>query len=170
MDTQPQPAQPHLEHGTPGTTLLTRVEAAAELLESIMADRDILRELPAETRERLMRAVGEVHCPDLKARKGIFKARQREHKARKLQGDDLVLNQTGIRALRSKPVFVTPNLIAPGEDFAQREIEGEPDFREVLEPQNCYICKRDYSRIHHFYDQLCLARAEFKSPQALRIG
>jgi NAD(P)-dependent dehydrogenase (short-subunit alcohol dehydrogenase family) len=30
----------------------------------------------------------------------------------------------------------------------------------VLEPQNCYICKRDYSLIHHFYDQLCPACAE----------
>jgi NAD(P)-dependent dehydrogenase (short-subunit alcohol dehydrogenase family) len=29
-----------------------------------------------------------------------------------------------------------------------------------VEPQNCYVCKRDYSQIHHFYDQLCPACAE----------
>ena len=39
-------------------------------------------------------------------------------------------------------------------------MEDDPEFREVLEPQNCYICKRDYSTIHHFYDQLCPACAE----------
>ena len=31
---------------------------------------------------------------------------------------------------------------------------------QVVEPQNCYICKQDYSSIHHFYDQLCPACAE----------
>ena len=29
-----------------------------------------------------------------------------------------------------------------------------------MEPQNCYICKQDYSTIHHFYDQLCPKCAE----------
>ena len=99
--------------------------------------------------------------PRREGAEGTLKARQREHKARKLQRDDDVLSQTGIRALRSKPVFVTPNLTPPAVDFEQQEIEGDPDFREVLEPQNCYICKRDYSRIHHFYDQLCPPCAEF---------
>ena len=160
METHPPPTQPILDPGAQETALLPRIEAASELLESIIADRDLLRDLPAETRERLMRAVGEVHCPDPNARKGRFKARHRERKSRQLQQDDVVLNQTGIRALRSKPVFVTPNLIAPAADFEQREIEGDPDFRDVLEPQNCYICKRDYSRIHHFYDQLCPPCAE----------
>ena len=45
-------------------------------------------------------------------------------------------------------------------DFAQHEVKDNPDFREVIEPQNCYICKQDYSIIHHFYDQLCPACAE----------
>ena len=29
-----------------------------------------------------------------------------------------------------------------------------------MEAQNCYICKQDYSTIHHFYDQLCPPCAE----------
>ena len=33
----------------------------------------------------------------------------------------------------------------PPAGFEQREVEDEPEFREVVEPQNCYICKRDYS-------------------------
>jgi len=159
MGTHTPSTQP-LEHGTQEATLLARVEAAAEVLESIIADREVLDGLPAEIRERLMRAVGEVLCPDMKARKALIKIRQREHKARKLQRDDVILNQTGIRTLRSKPVFATPNLTAPADDFEQHEIGSDPDFREVLEPQNCYICKRDYSRIHHFYDQLCPPCAE----------
>jgi NAD(P)-dependent dehydrogenase (short-subunit alcohol dehydrogenase family) len=37
----------------------------------------------------------------------------------------------------------------------------EPDFREVVEPQHCYVCKELYSGIHPFYDQLCPACADF---------
>jgi NAD(P)-dependent dehydrogenase (short-subunit alcohol dehydrogenase family) len=33
--------------------------------------------------------------------------------------------------------------------------------RESVEPQHCYVCKQKYSRIHHFYDQLCPECAEF---------
>jgi NAD(P)-dependent dehydrogenase (short-subunit alcohol dehydrogenase family) len=50
--------------------------------------------------------------------------------------------------------------VFPPADFEQQEVNEDPEFREVVEPQNCYICKQDYSTIHHFYDQLCPACAE----------
>ncbi|MGV3531396.1 MAG: SDR family NAD(P)-dependent oxidoreductase, partial [Chthoniobacteraceae bacterium] len=153
-DSSPAPA-------VPDPLLIARAEAASEVLESFVTDRESLLSLPAEVRGRLLKAVGEVFCPDVASRKNLVKARNREHKQHKVQRDDAVLNQTGIRTLRSKPVFLTPNLLPPPEDFEQRDIDGDPDFREVVEPQNCYICKRDYSRIHHFYDQLCPPCAEF---------
>ena len=30
-----------------------------------------------------------------------------------------------------------------------------PRFRELIEPQHCYVCKQRYRAIHPFYDQLC---------------
>ena len=63
-----------------------------------------------------------------------------------------MLHKTGIRQLRRKPVFTTPNVFPP------KEIEEA--HRESLEPQHCYVCKQKYSVIHHFYDQLCPACAE----------
>ncbi len=144
-------------HETKVPGLAARVEAAAEVLETIIADRKLLLDLPVEVRGRFLKAAGEVYCPEVSARKGLVKARNREHKAKKLTRDDAVLNETGIRALRSKPVFITPNALPP-PDFEQQEMED--GFREVLEPQNCYICKKDYSRIHPFYDQLCPPCAE----------
>jgi NAD(P)-dependent dehydrogenase (short-subunit alcohol dehydrogenase family) len=145
--------------GTTAPELTTRAEEAAKLLETIIADRKLLLDLPIEVRGRLMKAAGEVYCPEVSARKGLIKARNNEHRAKKKKRDDTVLNQTGIRTLRSKPVFVTPNALAPAE-FEQQEVAGDGDFREVLEPQNCYICKQDYAVIHPFYDQLCPACAE----------
>ena len=92
-------------------------------------------------------------------RRRLVKAKVRQRKAEKLQRDQSKLNETGIRKLRREKVFTTPNVFPP-ENFEQQEVKGDPDFREVVEPQNCYICKQDYSTIHHFYDQLCPACAE----------
>lgn len=155
MSEQPQKSEPI--HDDQIAAFTARVQSAAELLEAIIADRKLLLDLPVEVRGRLLKAAGEVYCPDVSERKGLVKARNREFKARKLKRDDSVLNETGIRTLRSKPVFITPNALPPADDSQQEMKEG---FREVLEPQNCYICKKDYSRIHPFYDQLCPSCAE----------
>jgi NAD(P)-dependent dehydrogenase (short-subunit alcohol dehydrogenase family) len=56
-------------------------------------------------------------------------------------------------------VFTTPNYLLPGSD-AQETVE-EPEFREALEAQHCYVCKQPFTVIHHFYDQLCPTCAEF---------
>ena len=34
-------------------------------------------------------------------------------------------------------------------------MESDPEFRETLNPQHCYICKQSYTTVHAFYDQLC---------------
>jgi len=87
------------------------------------------------------------------------KAKVEQRKAEKLHRDQSKLHQTGIRKLRRKKVFTTPNVFPP-DNFQQHEVTGDAEFREVVEPQNCYICKQDYSTIHHFYDQLCPTCAE----------
>ena len=141
------------------TALAERLKAAIELIEKVAENRALLAELPAEERTRLLQAAGKIHTPDLEARRRLVKAVARQRKTEKVQRDEARLNETGIRKLRQRPVFTTPNVLPPA-GFEQQEVAGDPDFREVLEPQNCYICKRDYSTIHHFYDQLCPACAE----------
>ena len=133
--------------------------AAAELLEQVAGNRALLAAMSVEDRTRLLKAAGDIYCPDVSQRRRLVKASVRERKAAKLNRDQSVLSETGIRALRRKPVFTTPNLPPPPE-IEPQEITDDPDFREVVEPQNCYICKKDYSTIHHFYDQLCPPCAE----------
>ena len=134
--------------------LVGRLKAAAELLEQVASNRALLAGLSVEERTRLLKAAGDIYSPDVSERRRLVKAKVRQRKADKLQRDQTKLNETGIRKLRQKPVFTTPNVIPP-IGFEQQEVNGDPDFREVVEPQNCYICKQDYSTIHHFYDQLC---------------
>ena len=141
---QPTPAQLH---------------AAIELLEKAVSNRALLASLSDVDHTRLMKAAGDLYCPDVDQRRRLVKAKVKQRKAAKKTKDDAKLHETGIRKLRREKVFTTPNYFPP-LDFKQEEVKDNPDFHEAVEPQNCYVCKQDYSQIHHFYDQLCPKCAE----------
>ncbi len=150
-------AQPHNDHVSAAKkteVLAAQLKAAAGILEQAAANRALLAGLSVEDRTRLLKAAGDIYCPDVAQRRRLVKASVKQRKAEKTRRDQSKLHETGIRKLRREKVFTTPNVFPPKE-FAQQEVAGNPDFREVVEPQNCYICKQDYSQIHHFYDQLC---------------
>ncbi|HTA95386.1 MAG TPA: SDR family NAD(P)-dependent oxidoreductase, partial [Verrucomicrobiae bacterium] len=136
-----------------------QLKAAAEILEKVVGNRALLAELSEAERTRLLTAAGAIYCPDVNERRRLVKAKVRRRKAEKIRRDESKLNETGIRKLRREKVFTTPNVLLP-KDFQQHEVTGDPDFREVVEPQNCYVCKQNYLKIHHFYDQLCPKCAE----------
>ena len=137
-------------------TFLEDLRSATELLEAIAANRELLRDVPADQRERLHRAIAEAYLPDPKARRLRVQAAARERVAARAERAEAVLGETGIRTLRRKIEFTTPNVFAP-ENF-------EPDDREApaeVDPQHCYVCKQKSTTLHHFYDQMCPACAEF---------
>jgi NAD(P)-dependent dehydrogenase (short-subunit alcohol dehydrogenase family) len=165
--------------------LLARLHETIELLESIAADHTILAGVRDEDRKRLLQAVANVYSPDRVERRRMSKVVARERKAARVRSDQGVLQETGIRTLRRKPVFHTPNVfpalsVADGFDprdvhedsgfgirdsgsgirdsgFETRGSEGESREPRVQsrELQHCYVCKQKYSTIHDFYDQLC---------------
>ncbi|HET7232183.1 MAG TPA: SDR family oxidoreductase [Longimicrobium sp.] len=156
--------QSHLVNGPSSpenedAALVERARAAAELLEQIADDRALLGRLDAGERLRLLQAAGRVSRPDSLARRRLLKETKRERKAARAQRGDRVLAATGIRKLREEPVFTTPHLFAP-VDFEPQDVVGDEEAGEALEPRNCYVCKRDFSTLHHFYDQLCPECAE----------
>jgi NAD(P)-dependent dehydrogenase (short-subunit alcohol dehydrogenase family) len=152
-------ANARMKSKSPELTLSERMQAAAELLESIASNRELLAGVSEAERMRLLSAAGQISRPDAVARRQLVKATKRQRKASKSLRAENALNQTGIRKLRRLTVFTTPNVFPP-TDFKQIEIENDPDFHEAVEEQNCYICKQDYTAIHHFYDQLCPKCAE----------
>jgi NAD(P)-dependent dehydrogenase (short-subunit alcohol dehydrogenase family) len=142
------------------TAFLECLRTATELLESIVADRGLLAQVPSDDRQRLLQAAGQVYAPDAIARRQLVRASTRRRKAEKTERVDRVLEGTGIRALRRQTVFTSPNVFPP-DGFEQREVDGDPDFREAVEPQHCYVCKEKYRAVHYFYDQLCPSCAAF---------
>ena len=146
--------------------LLEDLRATTELLERIAADWGLLDRLPADARRQFHRAVALMANPVPKARRKKAKALKRTRKAAAAKRDETMLGETGIRALRRRPVITTPNVFPP-KGFEPRDLPPSTDARRAearrerqLDPQRCYVCKQDYSVIHHFYDQLCPPCAE----------
>ncbi|MEA2465764.1 MAG: hypothetical protein QOJ98_3511 [Acidobacteriota bacterium] len=141
---------------TDDAPLLERIRAAARLLEAIDQNRGLLAQLPAEDRQRFLHATRQVSDPDPRARRRLVKASKRLRKAELTQKAEHVFSSTGIRELRSKPVFTTPNY------YRTEQIpDALPAEAGVLpESRHCYVCKQHYHAVHHFYDQLCPSCAE----------
>ncbi|HJR15740.1 MAG TPA: SDR family oxidoreductase [Gemmatimonadales bacterium] len=139
---------------------LERLHAATALLEAIVIDRGLLAQVPPEDQRRLLQAAGHVYAPDSASRRQLVRASTRRRKAEKVRQEERALDQTGIRVLRRQKVFTSPNVFPP-PGFEQREVAGDPDFREAVEPQHCYVCKEKYTDLHHFYDQMCPPCAVF---------
>lgn len=141
--------------------LLETMITATSFLEAVAADWSLLEKLPEAERKRLHQAVAQVYHPDPVLRRQRLKAAERERNAAQIRHDDEILNETGIRKLRRQPVFTTPNYFPP-KNFVAEDIHGEESaLGETLEKQHCYICKQKYTRVHHFYDQLCPECADF---------
>ena len=152
--------------------LLERLRETIELLESIVGDRSQLDELPVGAVKRLLQAVTRIYAPDRLGRR-LADARRRDKRAATVKRDLETRAETGIQTLRRKPVFHTPNVFPPvgptevGPHDRRDDEEREPhdrrddEERETHESQHCYVCKQHYTLMHHFYDQLCPACAEF---------
>jgi NAD(P)-dependent dehydrogenase (short-subunit alcohol dehydrogenase family) len=145
--------------------LLECLRAATQVLEQVAEDHSLLAQLPKDERDRLQRAIAGVYHPDPIARRQRMKAAERARNEEAIRKDDALLDDTGIRALRRKPVFTTTNYFPP-TGFEANDItpagEGSQDTaRESVQLQHCYVCKQKYTQIHHFYDQMCPTCAAF---------
>ena len=139
--------------------LIERLREATELLESIAADRTVLAGVPDEDRARLLQAVALVYHPDRVERRRMAKVTARQRKAARVKETEQARLETGIRELRRKPVFHTPNVFPP-ESFEPQDVHNPNDSNDSND-LHCYVCKQHFSVIHHFYDQLCPDCAAF---------
>lgn len=150
---------PPLEPSTTTASLTERARAAAELLESIAENRAVIADLSGEDKTRLLHAAGQVSRPDAIDRRRLLKVTKRQRKAERVERAESVLSATGIRKLRRETVFTTPNVFPP-RDFEPNDVDKDISIQHAHETLNCYICKKDFTQLHHFYDQLCPACAD----------
>ena len=160
-------------------TLIERLRDATDLLESIAADRTVLAGVADDERARLLQAVALVYHPDRSERRRMAKVTAKQRKAARVRETEQARLETGIRELRRKPVFHSPNVFPPANVTPRSVHDPVQDLRlehpqspipdpesPIPDPQSpipvhCYVCKQHYSVIHHFYDQLCPECAAF---------
>ncbi|MEJ6721628.1 MAG: SDR family oxidoreductase [Ilumatobacter sp.] len=150
-----------MDQAQPDESMREQLLEAMDVLRSVIAAPELLEHLDAKEKADFFNAAGDVFYPDPEIRRRRTKLLQQQRRQGRVRADEQTLDETGIRTLRSRPVFTTPDAFPPN-DFEQRDVEDRPDgapFRETLEPQHCYICKVRYREIHNFYDQLCPACA-----------
>ncbi len=130
---------------------LDAVRRCTELLQRIVADRGVLADVPLEMRQALLIAAGQVSRPQSFQEKRFLKTLRRARRERDETDDRRTRASTGIRVTREASVFVAPSPALRGE-----EPEGPvTPPRELKKPRCCYVCKAEFTRLHHFYDALC---------------
>ena len=139
-------------HDSDPKSLVERLRVAAELLEEIGADRSLIADVPEEDRNRFLNAAGVVSRPDAISRRQLLKVVKRQLRAKRVLREETLLAATGIRTLRRQPVFITsPNIFAPKADAL---LGNAPHMGETEDLRVCYVCKVEFSAVHHFYDRM----------------
>lgn len=148
--------------------LRRRMIEAVELLEALAGDRRLLADVERELRERLLIAAGQVSRPEKAARKALSRARRRGDRDERRDGEQVLLNRTGIRRLREAPIFLTPRRLSSGDsaDAPPRSAA----LGTTADARICYICRAHYREVHHFYDQLCMPCGDFNFAKRTQVG
>jgi NAD(P)-dependent dehydrogenase (short-subunit alcohol dehydrogenase family) len=131
-----------------------RINLCVELLERFSEDPEAFAALPEESRHALLRAAGRFSRPDREQQTLRAKAIRKENRRQVVEKEQAARAATGIRSARQTEVFTAPKQLAAPDPSPGNE-------RLLQSPRNCYICKDEFTRLHHFYDQLCPRCAEF---------
>ncbi len=145
-----------------------QIRAALELLEKISEDRSVLAHVDKDDQRRLIHAAGRVWNPDETRRRQLTRALAKKRKAEATQKAENLLNDTGIRTLRRKSTFTTPNIfpptlpgdVEPASHTGPVEVAESSGGSDTPGRQHCYVCKEHFTELHHFYDQMCPICAE----------
>jgi len=124
------------------------IEKSIELLKQLSENGYLLDSLPEETRISLMKAAGKLSRPDRNEYRLRKKQVKKEKKKQIVTNDRKARAKTGIRSARLTPVFEAPKQLLLEQANVK---EGE----KMSSSRNCYICKKEYDTLHHFYDAMC---------------
>lgn len=132
--------------------LLTKegVDQCIQLLQYLCEHGDQLANLSEEQLKELKKATGMFSRPDRHERKKRLKG-LKKHINQKIQEHNKETRATtGIRKVRTESIFIAPQQLEADHLHQNRE------KRYLINPKNCYICKAEYTEIHHFYDTMCI--------------
>lgn len=137
-------------HQTTEHNTLTKEDIAKciSVLEQLVSETNHIFDIDKEQRIALIKAAGQFSRPN----RDEFSRRKKDGKKaakRKLEArDKKARKETGIRHAREAAVFVAPKLLPMGHISKKESLE-------LQTPRNCYVCKTEFTKLHHFYDTMC---------------
>lgn len=118
------------------------------ILEQLNADTNQIFDIPKEKRTALIKASGMLSRPSREEFDRRKKDGKKAAKRKKAAKDRVARKETGIRSAREADVFVAPKLLLASTLASKEQLE-------LQSPRNCYVCKTEFTKLHHFYDTMC---------------
>lgn len=132
----------------------TEIEKSIAILEKLADDQFLIGELSEEKRVALFRAAGRLSRPNKDEIRARNKTIKRVRRTKSVADDRKARAQTGIREARLNPIFVAPMQVTGQTESPQPE-------QTLKSARNCYVCKAEFTKLHHFYDSMCPSCADF---------
>ncbi|WP_287564411.1 SDR family oxidoreductase, partial [Desulfobacter sp.] len=129
--------------------ILEDIDRCIRVLETLADRSELLAKICEADRIALIKAAGKISRPDKAEIKKRNKDKKRQIRLAVVTKERQMRAQTGIRKAREASVFsAPPRLEGPAVE--------SPKAAELLNsPRNCYVCKAEFTLLHHFYDSMC---------------
>lgn len=124
------------------------IDKTIEVLQNLLNDTNQLFELDEAKRVELLTVAGKLSRPNREEFQKRRKDAKKAAKRKMIERDKHARKLTGIRSAREDAIFVAPK-------FLEMPKADEDDRPELESPRNCYVCKKEFTKLHHFYDTMC---------------
>jgi len=139
-----------------------QIDQCIAILETLNGDPNQIFEIPVDRRIELIMQAGRLSRPEREAFKKLKKDAKKFAKRKAAEKDKHARNKTGIRSAREASVFVAPKMIAPIDEAVNAaDTSTIASTSRTISPRNCYVCKAEFTQLHHFYDTMCTSCGDF---------
>ncbi len=128
------------------------IELCISTLDQLLQNTNVLFDLPEEKRVTLMKLAGQLSRPNREEANRRRKDAKKAAKRKMIERDKHARKETGIRSARESSVFTAPKFL---------ELPKETEKKILESPRNCYVCKKLFTELHHFYDTMCPECGDF---------
>ncbi|MES0490375.1 MAG: SDR family oxidoreductase [Leptospirales bacterium] len=131
------------------------LEKCLDVLGSLSKDATLWAQLSEERRIAFSKVCGQLSRPDRDEIRFRRKQMRKVEKQKIVSKERQARSQTGIRQARTSDVFTAPvkSQLTDNGPKAERP--------QLNSPRNCYVCKAEYVKLHHFYDSMCSECGDF---------
>jgi len=146
-------AQTSINQEDESTLCAESIKKASQVLQKLVKNTEKLGLITKEERKDLLIAAGQLSRPDKLETKKRGKILRKIKKKDITKHNHSVRAKTGIRSARTNEIFQAPLQISATE-------KDHPSPGELKSPRACYVCLTKFTKLHHFYDTMCMSCAD----------